>query len=325
MSSVETLAVCLGPEGAARFRALAEGAGPYRTYVSGQQTAGLGKGLVRRHDALMNHVLSQGKAGRSESLTDLAARINLFRTTFAEAGAVHVPGCEVLLEHPAFIEGARRLSGRPVVQPGMLYANILLPGQELPLHTDTPAYRGLDQTTAPEWLLVCMAHSGLFEAWRVPMIGAVSFFGGCEGGDFVCFPGGDALRVPPAEDTAVIVATEAVFHGVARVGGPDHPPPQAPIGAEMHHLEGDRWVVTAKGETIAEHRWGAFRFSVQWKAKCDFEGPPSSPPLTRQMAEATLIGDLRARGLISGGAVDDTAAAVKMIQTYVQFPQAALR
>lgn len=319
-SPLERLDPCLGPQADA-LRALAERAGPYRTYVSGQQTEGLGKGLVRRHDALMNHMLSQAAP---EPLPDLTARINLFRQTWAEAAEIHVPGCEILLHHPGFLEAARRLSGKAKVAPTMLYANVLLPGQELPIHTDTPAFLGLDQSNTPEWLLVCMGHSGLFERWRTPTVGAVTFIGGCPGGDFVVFPegpDGPMTRVPAADDTAVILDPEAGFHGVGRVGGKGHPPP--PQDAVAVAFDGARWRATdAKGAPVGEWAWGALRFSVQWKAQCYPEAPPA--PLTRAEAEASLLADLRGRGVLGEGAPDDTQAALNMIQTYVRFPKAAL-
>lgn len=326
VSLVETLSSCLGPEGAARLRAIAEGFGPYRTYVSRPQQSGVGRGLVRRHDALINHVSGLTRAGRSETLAGMAARINLFRQTWAEGDAVLADGCEVLLNHPAFIDGARRLSGRPIAEPCMLYANVLLPGQELPIHTDSPAFHGLDQTNTPEWLLVCMAHSGLFAPWRVPMIGAVTFLGGCEGGDFVTFPDGPdapATRTPATDDTAVLIDAETVFHGVGRVGGADHPAPPTG-GTEVAREAGDRWVLRGANGDLATYRWGELRFSLQWKARCHHEETAGAPALTRADAESMLIDDLRERGVLADPLPDETQTALRMIETYIRFPPAAL-
>lgn len=306
---------------AARLRGLFERFGSYRTYVSAPQAEGVGKGLVRRHDAAMNHFAAQMKRGRTEPLDVLAARTNLFRGTYAEAGAVH-PGIEPIWEHPAFVEAAQAISGRPIIEPTMLYANILVPGQELALHTDTPAYAGLDQTNTPEWLLVCMAHSGLFAEWREPMIGAVSFFGGCEGGDFVLFadgPDAPATRVSAAHNTAIVADTEALFHGVSRVGGPDHPAPRASVGAVIEHVGGDRW--RYGDEEVA---WGTLRFSLQWKARCHHADRASVEPLTREAVIDRLASDLESRGVIGAKRPGDTQLAIKMIQTYVRFPDEGL-
>ena len=44
-----------------------------------------------------------------------------------------------------------------------MYANLLLPGQELAVHTDVPEFRGANRKVIPQWLLVVMHHSGLFD------------------------------------------------------------------------------------------------------------------------------------------------------------------
>ncbi len=321
---MERLDSVLSDAAFAALRAQVEGFGPYRTYVAAQQQQGLGKGLVRRHDALMNHMI---RGGMGEGLEALAARVNLFRGTYAEAQALRVPGGEALFTHPAFLAAAERISGRPVVRPSMLYANVLVPGQVLPIHTDTPAFGALDQSTTPEWLLVCMGHSGLFEPWRTPTVGVVTFLTDSPGGAFVAFPDGPegaATHTAPMANTAVMLDPELVFHGVARVGGPDAPVPPSAPGTWIEHTAGDRWTLRAKGEAVAEYRWDALRVSFQWKAKCLPADGDAPPTLTRAEAEARLIEDLRARGVVGDALPNETQLAVLMIQTYVRFPSAGL-
>lgn len=67
--------------------------------------------------------------------------------------------------------------------PAIVYANILLPGQELAVHTDVPEFRGANRRIVPQWLLVVMRHSELFESWRMRIATAVAYFGDAEGGD----------------------------------------------------------------------------------------------------------------------------------------------
>src|SRR5262249_57073456 len=102
----------------------------------------------------------------------------------------------------------------PSVQLAIVYANLLVPGQELAVHTDVPEFRGANRTKDPEWLLVVMHHSGLFERWRMPIATGVSWFGGCRGGDFAFYPDGPAAppaAIPSAHDTAVLPDTDSVF------------------------------------------------------------------------------------------------------------------
>ena len=55
---------------------------------------------------------------------------------------MRAPGIEPFLHHEGFVEAARALHGRDVIVPAIVYANLLLPGQELAVHTDVPEFRG---------------------------------------------------------------------------------------------------------------------------------------------------------------------------------------
>jgi hypothetical protein len=325
---IEQLASCLGP--AADLRDLAARFGPFRSYVERPLQEGLGKGLTRRHDALMHFYRRRAAAGLQEKMSVIAARTNLYRGTLAEPGAAVFPGAEGLWRHPAFATAAGRLTGKPLVRPSMLYANILLPGQELAIHRDTPAFRGMDQTNTPEWLLVCMLASGLFSRWRVRIGAAVAFGSTPQAGAFLVYA--DGLDRPPREvpavtDTAVMLDTDALIHGVARVGAADAPPPQAPIGSEITwHPASSRWILRHKERPIAEYGWDDVRLSFQWKGKCYADEAEEAlvasgdDDLGRATAVDLLIADLRARGVLTDTLPDDTQLALAMIDAYVTFP-----
>ncbi|MCB9548014.1 MAG: hypothetical protein H6706_19530 [Myxococcales bacterium] len=323
MADVIRLEDVLGPEGAADILALAASFGAFRPYVSSLPASGLGKGLVRRHDALMNHVGAQTRAGRLDDLGTLAARINPFRGTFALGGEACSPAAARVLHHPRVLAAARAVAGTDAVAPDMIFANLLVPGQELPIHTDTPAFVGLDQANTPEWLLVCMAHSGLFRRWHTPTVGAVFFLGGCVGGDFVYYPDGPdapAARHPVRHDSAIVLDGERLFHGIARVGGPDAPAPPTGPGMGLEPDADGGFTLRAGDKTLGRWPLGALRFSMQWKAKC--APAEAAPPLARADAEALLTADLRARGVIGATPPDDRQLALRMIETYVPFPTA---
>ena len=44
----------------------------------------------------------------------------------------------------------------------MFSLTILLPGQETPIHYDTPYFKRISRATAPVWLLVALKQSGLW-------------------------------------------------------------------------------------------------------------------------------------------------------------------
>ncbi len=331
MSKFVSLDPCLPTTAEAdSIRRLATEFGTYRMYVEAPKSEGIGQGLVRRHDAALNHLRQiMARGGKMESLQELAARTNLFRGTWADEEGVYLPGIEALFHHEGFIDAARKLIDRPIIEPSMLYANFLLPGMELATHTDTPEYRGLSKKQVPEWLLVVMAHSQLFERWRIKIAASVSFFAPCEGGDFVLYPDGAAgaiANVPVETNTAVVLDTDEIFHGVERVGSMETSAPPTEIGMGLTWT-GETWDVGFEGqEPVASYPWGGLRFSLQWKAygyRDEAEKQlvaDHSDDLNEAMVKEMLIEDLRRREVITDEIPDDTDLALLMIDTYVVFP-----
>src|SRR5437870_3325810 len=157
--------------------------------------------LAQRYDAAVNFVRTGGRFGRNdEPASVLAARTNYFRETYAYGDDVFAPGIQSFFHHDHLFDGARRLHGRPVIVPAIVYANLLLPGQELAVHTDVPEFRGANRKVVPQWLLVVMHHAGRFESWRMPIATAIAYFGEGKGGELAYYPdgpAGDAATYPP--------------------------------------------------------------------------------------------------------------------------------
>jgi hypothetical protein len=332
MANYRTFDPFLDEDSAREIRRLCAGQGSYRVYVEGPVEEGFGAGMVRRHDAAMNHLTTGGRLGRMENPSKVMARINLFRSIFFEQGQVRLPGIEPLISNPSFLEASAELTGRPLVRPTMLYANVLVPGQELPVHTDTPEYRGLDKWKVPEWFLVSMYHSGLFEEHRRHVAAGVAFFNDCDGGDFVLYPDGPAgepAAVPPRFDTAVHFDADGIFHGVDRVGGEDAPAPPVEPGAELTYDESDeRWHLSRDGVERASYGWSEVRLSVQWKANCFRDEAEEElvasgrDDLSQEGVIERFVADLRERGRITDRPEDDALARM-IVAEYVKFPEPA--
>src|SRR2546425_12491442 len=107
---------------------------PYPTYGEGRQQEGFGAGIPQRYDAARNFV--DTRAGQDE-VWKLASRTNYFRDTFAYAEPLF-PEITFFQQLPQFIEAARQVTGKHIVRPAIVYLNILVPGQELAVHTDVP-------------------------------------------------------------------------------------------------------------------------------------------------------------------------------------------
>jgi hypothetical protein len=311
--------------------ALCERFGSYGMYGQEPIREELGHGLYQRHDAAMNFIRTGGRLGRQESFESLAVRTNYFRETYAYATPV-VPGIEGFLWHEGFVEAARALYGRPVIAPAIVYANLLVPGQELAVHTDVPEFRGANRTRDPEWLMVVMHHSGLFDSWRMPIATGVSWFRGCRGGEFAFYPDGPSH--PPAvlaaaHNTAVLLDTDSTFHGVDRVAETAAPLPPLAIGMRLTFEGGERWRVGFGDEAVVRYDWDDIRFSVSWKAYCYADEAERrmveehTDDLTRVQIIDTLLADLRRRGRLGTTLPNGTDLALLMIDEYIRFPPPA--
>jgi hypothetical protein len=314
---------------AAHMVALCERYGAYGMYSEEPTFSGLGEGLPARYDAVRNFLRTGGRFGRSEPIQVLAARTNYFRETYAYGNEVRVAGIEPFLRHEGFIEAARALYGRPLIVPAIVYANLLVPGQELAVHTDVPEFRGINRKTHPQWLIVVMHHSGLFADWRMPIATGVGWFHDCAGGDFVYYPDGpDGTPVARAVryDTAMLLDTDSVFHGVDRMDERARPLAALRPGMRLVAAGDGRWLVLEGERAVAEYHWKDLRFSISWKAYCFADEAERRAwfehrdDLGVERVVDRLLADLRARGAPTAERPSDTDLADLLIDTYVRYP-----
>jgi hypothetical protein len=296
--------------------------------------------LVPRVDAVRNFRRTGGRfSRRPEPWPVLRARTTYFRDEYAYGNMVTARGIDRILADESLSEAAKTLYGCAVVVPYNAYGNLLLPGQELGLHTDVPAFRGADRSTLPLWMLVVMRHSGLFEKWRIPIATAVLFLGGCGGGEFVCYPEGASspgVQIRPSVGRAVMLDADTVFHGVDRVLGDDSPMWSVGEGAMRLLNRGDRtWqlevvdpVVAAGGPRYFDYCSDDLRFSLSWKAYCFREESERrcwsdhSDDLRVEAVIGALVDELYERGALTGRdhALSDAQLALLMIDTFIRFP-----
>ncbi len=309
----------------------------YGLYAVEKSASTFAADVPQRIDAVMNHVRSGQRAGRAESPDLLVARTNYLRETFAYGDDVRAPGIERLWHHEGLAEAARELFGRPVIEPAIVYANILLPGQELAVHTDVPEFRGANRKVTPQWLIVVMHQSGLFEPWRMPIATAVTYFGrddaGRPDGGALAYwpegPDGEVHRLATGHNTGILLDTDSVYHGVERLGPPHAVPPTLRAVNVLEH-DGAEWQLRpARGstETLATWGWDEIRVSLSWKAYCFADEAErtawrtNADDLTVDVILDRLRADLAERGV---GPVDDLAdadLARLLIDTYQRYPQ----
>jgi hypothetical protein len=310
---------------------LCERHGAYGTYAEEAIEDDFAGELAQRYDAALNFVQTGGRFGRKEGIAKLAARTNYFRETYAYDAPL-VPGIEPFLHHEGFREAARKLYGRRLVRPNIVYANLLVPGQELAVHTDVPEFRGVNRKRDPQWLIVAMHHSKLFERWRMPIATGVAWFGNPQGGEFAFYPEGP-YGAPVAHkvrhNTAILLDTDSVFHGVDRVSEARVPIPDLKPGMKLVFQGGDDWRLLNGEQALARYRFDDLRFSISWKAYCFADEAEERlvkehrDDLTRAQALDVLVADLRRRGRLSGDVPADKDLALTIIREYIHYPPPA--
>jgi hypothetical protein len=327
----------MSDEDAAAMVELCQAFPGYGLYATERSEGDFAPELAQRHDAAANYVRTGGRFARREPVATLALRTNYLRESYAYGADVFAPGIDAFLHHEALLDAARRLHGRPVVEPAIAYANILLPGQELAVHTDVPEFRGANRKLFPQWLMVVMHHSGLFDRWRMPIATGVSYFadesaGLPTGGELAYWPDGPDGPVSvlaTRHNTGIVLDTDSVFHGVDRVGGVDTEPFALRPGNVLDYAD-DRWVLRPErgsDEVLAAFGWDEIRFSVSWKAYCFADEAERdawrahADDLSIDVILAELVADLRRRGALTGDEMSERDLALLLIDTYEQFPE----
>jgi hypothetical protein len=303
----------------------------YGMYSQEAAEAEIAQGLLERHDAVVNFLRTGGRHARQEPFETLAARTIYFRESYAYGDRVMVDGIEPFLHHEGLVEAARAIHGRPVIEPAIVYANLLVPGQELAVHTDVPEFRGANRKKHPQWLLVVMHHSGLFDPWRVPIATAVSWWSEQGGGEFVFWPHGPAappVVLPARRNTAIVLDTDSIFHAVDPVREVVPLPPLQP-GMTLRFDGDDAWSVRAGDTVVATYRWEELRFSISWKAYCFADEAEQrafrqhTDDLELDPILDRLVDDLRAKNRLVGPRPEPTDLALLLIEEYVRFPAPA--
>lgn len=288
--------------------------------------------LAQRYDAVVNFLRTGGRFGRRDEPAEaLLARTNYFRETYVYGEDVFAPDLAFLMRHDRLLEAARELHGRPVIEPSILYANVMVPGQELAVHTDVPEFRGANRKTTPQWLLVVMRHSGFFEAWRMPIATGICYFAGGKGGSLAYYPEGPADPVAtyePRHNTGVMLDTDSVFHGVDPVVGDESQLGAIGAGQRIRY-QGDGWTVLAGDRVVAAYDGDAIRVSISWKAYCFSDTAERdawrthTDDLTLEEILGRLDDDLRRRGRLTGDRPADAEFGKLLIEEYIRFPAPA--
>jgi hypothetical protein len=303
---------------------------PVATRPEAPEQAPLLRALGQRADATANFIRTGGRLGSvGDDPVQLQARTNYFRATYARGPFIWAPVVCRLLNHPVLADAARQLFDRPVVVPTEIYANVMLPGQELGLHTDVPQFRGATRDRYPLWFLVVMQQSGLFQRWRTHLATAVLHLGTetAPGGAFTYYPAGadaEPVSMPTRHNTALLLDTDTTLHGVDRIGGAVTAP-RLPAGTRLRHTDG-RWRLSIRDDATDSPAWTSneLRYSISWKAQCfaDVAERRITNAHTDDLSYDTIVNRLLASLPQGSAELPPVELGRLLIDTFVRFPAA---
>lgn len=309
---------------------IAERFGSFGTYADEATSDSLGEELPQRFDAALNYIESGIDGhGNDEDRDTAIKRTNYFRETYVYGDEIMAPGIEPFMQHPDIVAAARKIADRDLVVPSIIYANLLVPGQELAVHTDVPEFRGANRMRLPQWLMVVMLHSKLFDEWRIPIVTCVSWFGAAKGGAFTFYPDGvEGPRdsIPAQHNSAILIDTDSVFHGVERVEREQPAMPEMTAETRLHFLGDDKWQLRNGADELENLSWPDLRYSISWKAYCfrdDAEKKlwqDGSDNLEVEFILERLEAELRRLEILQGPRPEPTTFAMMLVKSFVRFP-----
>ena len=243
-----------------------------------------------------------GKQGRKNRPMFIAP---WFRGDWA-FGEPLVNGVEIFLEHQGFLNAAEAMFEGGIIVPQIVYVNLNPPIARVdPGHVDIPAFRGIDRTGYPVWLMATMLKSGLFDRWYVPSVTAVAWYYEGEGGGFTYWPNGpdqSPISRPCISNSAVVGDNDYMFHRVEAVGPDERTLPKGLTLNSQLAWSNDGWEVIEQGEARARYEFEDVRVSVSWKAQMFADQSQRDlyenheDDLTLDRVVQTFIADLKAKG-----------------------------
>jgi hypothetical protein len=221
-------------------------------------------------------------------------------------GGESTPAGERIARHEPFLEAARAVHGGTRAVPLIVHVNLNAPGPTTDAgHLDVPLFRGLDNRSAPGWLLLGLARAGLASRWRLQVATAISWLYRGEGGGLTYWPSGpDAgpTTIGDVWNRAVVLDTDSVHHRVDSVGAPSAV--AALVGRQSSiAVAGDepRWVIDGS-QRPASYALDEVRISISWKAAVFGSDDDhhaylaGDDPLTIEQAAQILGDEVRRRG-----------------------------
>ena len=305
--------------------------------------------LPQRVDIGKHFIMTGGMDGLKEPYSSLVDRVSSFgRYTFPEQ-LTDYPAVERLFGSSRFQAAARSVCPATKQHLDAFQFNYIVqvPGQTVALHIDSPYFYGADRFSFPQWLLVAMVWSGLFQDKFIDQVQVVGYLhewepaaaadgGPSGGGEFLWYDNSTSYhKVLPAPRSGSVVDGSKMLHAATAY----RPSTRAPHMDKSRDnvlrftggASGEQWEVQSDGATIQQYNTTDLRIAIVYRARCfpdaeALEAYKSSPPEVMDMDAVLdkMVADLVVRGAMPAGSTKDTLPrldlAFKLMDTYIRYP-----
>ena len=311
--------------------------------------------LAGRIDVGRHYILTGGLQGAREPFEYLVSRVQSFgRYVFS---IDEYPEAKGLFDDPRFLNLARSVcpAHKQHLDPFQFNFIVQLPGQTVAAHIDGAYFWGATRFQYPQWLLAAMVFSNRFAERFVDQVQVVAYLHEWEpstrrrsatgggAGEFVHWAAGNG---PPSVETPHPLAGSAIdgsksVHAAEVYLGSSSSPSLPLIDRNKRNVlsyEGPAdkqgWALRVDGEVVRRYDTDDLRVSIVYRARC-FEtaeeaarfggnGGPAEQQLSLDHILRTLADEMVKRGKVASVeaamALDRRALAVKMMDTFIQYP-----
>eukprot|EP01104_Vermistella_antarctica_P017475 TRINITY_DN6190_c0_g1_i1.p1 TRINITY_DN6190_c0_g1~~TRINITY_DN6190_c0_g1_i1.p1 ORF type:complete len:430 (-),score=101.56 TRINITY_DN6190_c0_g1_i1:45-1334(-) len=288
---------------------------------------------VGRHYAMFGGVI-----GLKNGYNTLISRVQSFGRYMFDLSKY--PVAESLFASDKFIQAAKDVcpEGKQFLDPFQFNFIIQVPGQTVALHLDAPVMWGATRFQFPQWLLVSMVFSNLFQERFVNQVQVVAYVHKWNdtkderSGKFVYWNKDDLTHqtVSPLPLAGSAVDGSKTVHA-ATTYFPDVSPPYIDRSKDnvLSYLGEDKWHLTSNGEVIQKYDDDDLRKTVVYRARC-FKDEEEMERFKNQKEEdnmkledilETFRKDLVARGKLSEGEViSPIDFNILILNTYIKYP-----
>jgi len=304
--------------------------------------------LPQRVDVGMSFVQTGGVDGLQESYETMVSRTSSFGqyNFFASNNETKVdinPAVSALFRSEAFSSVAKEVcpNDKQILDPFQYNFIINLPGQTVPLHIDAPTFDGATRTHFPQWFLVAMEFSGLFQDIYIDTVQVVAYLHQWvprkeDAGDFVYYrEDSPRFQMFPSLPRAGSGIDGAKTIHAARTYRPDEVPPmlEKDKHSELIYQGNDEWHVFMGDKFLRKYTTNDLRVSIVYRARCfssEMARKNYRDELDAGTAKFTVdeILNVFTKDLITKGKLTDITAAsisrldlaLMIIKTYIKYP-----